>query len=125
MPRMPENGHDTTSPCTRRLGAARDGRRSVQVERRNKIISFRGSKPKFLWVYIGYLIFAGILANFVINPIMEYVNSFAGWSFRHFLYFLCLTINLVAGFFVFRFIVGELGSYLDKRQIHFDSDGIN
>jgi len=70
-------------------------------------MSFRGRKPKFLWAYIGYLIFAGILANFVINPIMEHVNSFVRWPSHYLLHLLCLTINLVAGFFVFWFIVNH------------------
>jgi len=65
----------------------------------------QNNRPRYLWAYIGFYIFAGIITNFIINPISEKTALLFGPSAQHVLYLVRLLINLVVGFFIFWFIV--------------------
>lgn len=63
------------------------------------------NKPKYLWAFVGFSFFTGLLSGFVINPAIDQLAPSVGLSSNASVYSLQLVINIIVGFIVFRFFV--------------------
>ena len=61
------------------------------------------NKPKYLWAFIGYSFFTGLLAGFVVNPVLEQVTRLVGVTSSGAKQQIFWVINMIVGFVVFRF----------------------
>lgn len=61
----------------------------------------RISNSKYLWAFIGCSFFTGLLTSFVVIPVFEKLAQITGARFDRAL----LVVNLIIGFFVFRYFV--------------------
>ncbi len=63
------------------------------------------NRPKFLTAYVGYCIFAGLVAYFLIYPMMDHVAQLVDPMHRHVFEMLKHIVSFVICFFIFRFLV--------------------
>ena len=63
------------------------------------------NKPKYLWAFIGFSFITSLLSGFLINPAIDQLAPFVGLSSPASVYYLQLVINIIVGFFLFRFFV--------------------
>ena len=63
------------------------------------------NRPKYLWAFVGYCTVAGILTYVIIDPIIEQLALVSGVPFNARVTAIRSGVNLIVGFFVFRFFV--------------------